>query len=334
MTTLSHKNNASTLAERLSLISLAATLSVIMWHCQCQSSVERWILPSLCFWSVPWFFFLSGVLFVQSLLRRGAGDLLRAKFWSLLVPYVCWCIIGSIITGGSSYADICKVFALTKDAIHPSGNMALWYLRALIFFVLVSVSSFWMARRLRCSLICGLIFMGISYYCNEYVVMICTGSSPLYFAVGMFLSRFLFSDLVLSKRVKDLCMYSGLGAFVVFKGVYFSLGYDSINMGGNIWANLSYCGFMVFLWFLSEHLVGKLWCVKWLQHCCSLTAIVYFMHYPLVRRLIDWVLNEGIMSRNCTFVASWLISVWGCFWLAHMLRKGMPRVYSILSGGR
>ena len=85
-------------ANRLALISLMAMVGVVCWHCYCGSGLEQWFIPSFCVWSVPWFFFLSGVLFRKTLETNPIGHVVLAKIKSLVVLYILWCVIGCVIT--------------------------------------------------------------------------------------------------------------------------------------------------------------------------------------------------------------------------------------------
>lgn len=55
------------LGQRIRVISFFATWSVVVWHCYCGSQVENWLIPVVCFWSVPWFFLVSGYFLLARL---------------------------------------------------------------------------------------------------------------------------------------------------------------------------------------------------------------------------------------------------------------------------
>lgn len=84
--------------KKIALISFMAMVCVVWWHCFCGSQIERWFVPSFCVWSVPWFFFVSGVMFRRTVELKSYRKILSSKVRSLLIPYIVWCGIGSIIT--------------------------------------------------------------------------------------------------------------------------------------------------------------------------------------------------------------------------------------------
>ena len=83
---------------KISVISFMAMVCVVWWHCYCGSSVERWFIPGFCVWSVPWFFFLSGVLFRRTLESKTFAAVVESKVRSLFIPYILWCAVGASVT--------------------------------------------------------------------------------------------------------------------------------------------------------------------------------------------------------------------------------------------
>ena len=130
--------------NKIQIISFLAMLCVVWWHCYCGSSIERWFIPCFCVWSVPWFFFLSGVLFRKTLNTKAYEIVIVSKVRSLLIPYIIWCCIGAIITymipSRVSVLDgVLDVFCISSKKIHPWGNNALWYIRSLLIFMLLTI---------------------------------------------------------------------------------------------------------------------------------------------------------------------------------------------------
>ena len=129
-----HKNT------KIEVVSFVAMLCVVWWHCYCGSNIERWFIPGFCVWSVPWFFFLSGVLFSKTLNYKTYGIVIWSKVRSLLIPYVIWCCIGAMISCAIPYrmsnlSGVLDVFCISSSKIHPWGNNALWYVRSLLIFI-------------------------------------------------------------------------------------------------------------------------------------------------------------------------------------------------------
>ena len=128
-------------SERIKVISLLAMFSIVAWHSFCGSRVEKWLIPLLTHWGVPWFFLVSGVFCRASLQKYSLVDFLKRKIVSLVVPYSLWCVIGVVISypnlEDASFLGCPDVFAFTS--LFPIGNRTLWFLRALLFFFILSV---------------------------------------------------------------------------------------------------------------------------------------------------------------------------------------------------
>ena len=104
---------------RIAVISLLAMIAVVWWHCYCASSIEHWFTHCFCVWSVPWFFFASGLLYKKSLRQRGLIELVRGKLISLVFVYCLHLIVLSwvggvmrIAVGAGPVARLCGYFLL------------------------------------------------------------------------------------------------------------------------------------------------------------------------------------------------------------------------------
>lgn len=109
-------------------------------------------------WAVPMFFVISGYWAYQSLQKETYRKLIRKKVRGLLVPYVCWAVLGALIVlplicfnnmvmhrtilertvfAQSSVWSFCDaLLGITRGG--PMGNLALWYVRTLMLLFLFS----------------------------------------------------------------------------------------------------------------------------------------------------------------------------------------------------
>lgn len=130
-------NCKSLISLKISIISTIAMWCVVGIHCRCGSQIEEWFIPLFFTWGGPWFFFLSGVLLTETSRRKSVLVLLRGKCRSLLLPYLLWCLFGAVISGEWSVDSLRDVFGLTSGSMSPRGNVTLWYVRALMFFMMI-----------------------------------------------------------------------------------------------------------------------------------------------------------------------------------------------------
>lgn len=326
--------------SRVAVISLLAMISVLWQHCSCGSRGEQWFLPLMAVWAVPWFFAVSGFFFEESLIRHGVINVLKRKVSSLVIPYFIWCIFGvllCLIVGGGDSMSIVDIFALRPECKYPRYNTALWYVRSLILFEVVGAVLIVFLNRIRkykLVLFAGL-FFGVVFILDSFLVEMGNYSSYFYFVFGVLLGGLrAYKDgwYHLDKRVLEIV---GLVLIVAAFGVrfwWFHLGYSFKVMGGNLWANISVFLFISGLWLVMASLAERLYSIALIRWCCGLTAIVYYMHYPII----------SMIKSKCSMLFSPDAIFWGlavgypCFnlFLAGLIKKFVPKTYGVLSGGR
>lgn len=178
------------ISAALRIISFVAAVCVVMIHA---NSDGKWdfICHTLTSWAVPFFFACSGFFFGIGDYVRGGGyiSLMRKKFWSLLVPYVAWTLIGSVICVGivvvvnykaglplfertfiarSGFWNVFDgLFGVTSSA--PRNYGVLWFVRCLL--MLFVAAPLW---RLLCNKWTGWIFVvlfGLKYFIPHKLYM-------------------------------------------------------------------------------------------------------------------------------------------------------------------
>lgn len=88
---------------------------------------------------MPLFFFLSGIFFYQSLVRRGAENVFFNKIDLIIYPYIIWSIfqgfievlLGKWTNGHTTYGEVLELFW------HP--RMQFWFLYAIFFIFLFGI---------------------------------------------------------------------------------------------------------------------------------------------------------------------------------------------------
>lgn len=306
--------------------------------------MQAWFIPTFAFWSVPWFFLCSGFFFVDSYDRHGILGLLRRKTFSLLLPYVIWCLLGALIM----QAPVCelgfvgavvKMFAL--QGTHPSWNRALWFLRALILFSLIGSITLYgigyfriLQGRVRL-VVYALIFLSLVQLIKLCGIKFGPGSSSVYFVLGALLSSTLRGQDRLGRfimeHVRVVSWILIVGA-VLFRMLWFVLGFSYDNPGGvigHLINNLAVVLFILWIWYVGD----KLSPAKdgWLMTVCSVSSFVYFSHQPLMDYV--WRTTHSLLgATDLAFIANFIVAMMAFPTLALILRR-LPG-YRILSGGR
>ena len=154
-------NMTENLSRKIKVVSYWAMFSVILIHSHSLPDksntvvqfIQMFFTRSLTDWAVPFFFLVSGYFFAA----KYRGDVIafwKKKMWTLLMPYFAWALLGTIfclpmicfnnyITGrwiwsrsvfdsATSIGVIDNLIGITRNG--PIGNLALWYVRALIVF--------------------------------------------------------------------------------------------------------------------------------------------------------------------------------------------------------
>lgn len=317
------------ISDRIKVISFYAMLCVIGWHCFCGSRLERYVIP-LFYWSVPWFFVVSGAFFALTVKQRSIRQIVRAKFRSLAVPYLVWSILGSVVLGNICGAGLADLFCFTSSRMYPVGNQALWYLRALIVFNVIGIVLWYSLRwvgRYSCWLV-SVMFICTAMIVNRYLIPISTGSSSFYFAIGMLIPR------VANLRVRGLLSFYLLIGALAAKVSWFLCGYDFYSAGGNVLTNLSTMLFIGAIWNGIDSLPNLLGICVAESAVSSVSALCYFMHFPIARKIISYEIEACAYSRSLLFVINLLFLPVLFVLTALALKKYLPKVYCIVSGGR
>ncbi len=165
------KSGREYISHKCLVLSIMAMLGVVLIHSRAALSVETaapwnvYLTKLICLrmtrWCVPLFFLISGFWFV-----RGAYSF-RKKVKTLIVPYVCWAIIGAVVItplvmatnvrahqslldrtvfdGHGVWEVFDNMFAITL--VGPVGCGVLWYVRSLLFCFLLAPLWRWLADR-------------------------------------------------------------------------------------------------------------------------------------------------------------------------------------------
>lgn len=352
------------LSRKFKTLSIIAMLMVIMIHSIAILDVEhpalwlsvfQWgLCRSFTDMAVPFFFLMSGYWFVKKA-PQNLLDLYRSKFYSLVVPYFLWAVIGAvlimpvvcasnvignkplfartILAGDNVWSMIDALLGITIYG--PVGAEPLWFVRALIFLFLAApmwlvLIKFRWGRFL-------LIVISISHIVYMYPYMKVISVFPS--AVGWFVMGIVVGMYGLEKcRVPNIiliiacfllligCVYKTLVCcrFLYPSPAVFRFVLSLIPIGG-----------IVALWGLYDRL-------QWLHRIriprlLDETFWVYCSHQILGGYIIPIALKvfgRGGVGATLTTLVAILIQTVGAYWLAYIIHKRFPYAYLLLTGGR
>lgn len=287
---------------------------------------------------VPIFFMLSGFLFFKNV-ESFSGSVylskLRSRVRSLLIPYLIWNILAAAlfifkvrILGFDGYDvivdDHIRVVPFLRgfwdlNSGYPY-DFAFWFIRRLMILVVLSPIAWLIAYNRWMIFVMFTILMAfnIDLYGLEY------------FSLGAVFAR---QDLKLSR-------YSGVGVAMLFFIVTVFM-VSAMNLEWIIWRMMVIRNLLGALVFLS--------CSRFITGCgilsgrigkslVSSTFMIYGVHslYPtLVRRLFAELI--GVRSTaGClaTYFLTWCVLVVTSWLVYLLLRRFMPGVLSVMTGGR
>lgn len=303
-------------------ISLMAILCVVFGHCA-QGQVMQRLVPYFCYWHVPWFFFLSGMLLALSLTRYAVHELIGRKVGSLVIPYFVWTLLAWLLTGMRS-ENICQILGLSTA--FPSGNPHLWYLHCLIVFCMtLLVLEFFWRRLIRwghlIAIMCWGIFFGGAILL-KFSVIFGTPTSPWYFLLGYVLAK---NCLALEdgkeKRRWNLGFF--LGAFVVFAAVKTFVILCPAYERNGLLRMVSVVAQIGVIWLGYDALFSRT------KMCFPKCLDVVFFVYCFHGMLLVWLSGVSFMN-GFLFAVTAIFS----FVVANVMRRLGGKGYKVLTGGR
>jgi membrane-bound acyltransferase YfiQ involved in biofilm formation len=123
--------------------------------------------------------------------------------------------------------------------------------------------------------------------------------------------------------------------FLAFRG--FSLMGDPVYPLLMLLHKLTIFSGLVVVWYGCDWLVQFFMARRWFIHLSAYSFIIYALHVPLITYLIDptFSLFPGIQHhRLLTFILLPLVIILFCIAVGWTMRKTVPKVYGILTGGR
>lgn len=308
-------------------------------------SVHYFLRYVLAVAAVPYFFLASGYFLALRTNEPGWwGRAVVKRLLTLGVPYLVWCLVPIILftlcwpgyeSGGECWRILPKASAIRAAFglnifTAPEANRPLWYLRALMMLVLVSPLLVWAVRRGRHWTLLALLALYWSvntwsldapvwWISVRWRIVWIFGFSLeglFYFCVGLFLA---FRPICLGERVLLAGGLVGLavgllGMVFEMKGFY-AYGYPIL---------LSIPFVLMLLWRLTSS-------ARWPTVLVDSSFAVYVVH-PIVLRVLNAA--DVLPVTPWRFVPELLVAAPVAFLVTFALHKVLPRVASVVFGGR
>lgn len=358
-------------SEKIRYLSVFAMVSVLLIHANNIALVKNpklwfvvfsdWFFTGIQMWAVPFFFMVSGFLFDKEFEVKKVSFLMIVKFWkkkikSLLIPYLCWAIIGAVLTlplfmsnnwirqenlfyrtifaSENIWSFFNHLFGICCGA--PYGNGPLWYVRLLLLLLLFAPLIVVVRKTSKLLVFITAILLILFFspvniascsesFFNAFSIKI---GGIGWFLLGMSINAFKLEKCVLSKTI----LYSCIITWIIIVGGYFYCDFWLFT----ILYRIAPLPLIIFLWFFID--VNNVNITnKKILIVSPFNFFIYCMHMPIiatVSALQRFLFGCTIYTALIISVTSFLIVLFICTKLGEKIKMLYPRFFCVLNGGR
>lgn len=237
-------------------------------------SLFRLVVSIIYSFHMPLFFFLSGIFFYDSLVKRGASGLIRSKVDTVLYPYAVWSLLQGILevvlsnytNGNASIGDVLSF------AWHPRAQF--WFLYTLfLVFIISSIIYSQAGKKITLPL---LVLFGALYTSKQFII-------PTNQIVGWICGNIVFFTLGVGFNEVKQTFKDNRYIFAIILGALFLVGqyvfhitYGLNYTDGGI-ATLTLATISI-LFFISLSLALERFNLSWLTYIGASSMTIYLMH--------------------------------------------------------
>lgn len=297
---------------------------------------------------VPCFFMISGYLFYRTYQPGKAKEKLCSRIRTLLIPYVIWNIVYGIFIitmmkiGLINNASIAETPWEILSQIMNAEFSPLWFVKYLMIFVLISPIMYFVLRNKYIGAVFLVLSMGANiyfYYSGKMLIPLNVNANNLimfnyqyiFFTIGAYFALN-FPDFVEnSNRRKRIGAIGGLLILLIF---YVFM--RELNFGNAIISHGFRIIYICALWFVIDFLPEVKIC-SWMKN----SFFLYCSHLIVlqcVQRVCDIILAKIGLENSLLSVAEYivlpLIIIAFLMLSAEIMKKYIPKTWSILTGGR
>lgn len=329
------------LSRQLATVTFVATVLVVMCHCDDfmpnKDCLVRFLGGIFTDANVANFFFLSGFFVARHYAEKGwYREAIFGRLRTLGIPYLVWCLIYLGIYGCASLVgayhpqadmfDVRRVFGV--GLLTPPIDFALWYIKTLFYFIVVSPLFFWLQNRYRVAfpivVVAALVFK-----------IFPVGSSPLFdhcFNIVGFVCFLLGAEMAFHSEVRNVFLRVGgmAGSVSLIAWIVGALCVNCLMGSLKLVLHPLYVLFAVY-------------CLQRIVACTSFrigeafakASFVIYASHLIILKLVSPLINNliGGVPVLC-FLILVAVSVLGGVVLTMALRKLSRPTLALLTGGR
>lgn len=306
---------------------------------------------------IPLLFLISGYIFAMQD-KKPYGQRIKKRFTTLMIPYFIWSAIGigmtllweqSAVTAQAvaeakldqlgdptPYSQMPAKDLLIRWTLTPI-SFQLWFIRVLFLYNVLYPAFRWLVKKI--PLPWFIITFGL-FFLNFNFMYIVEGQGLFFFTLGIWLNKKEFS---LQKEPGWFSQPLGwlffIGTSVIKTFMAFELepySYAAVCAISALYAASVIAG-IIAVWFGLDKIVHWFITKKWFQKISTQSFVIYGLHVPLVffgTRLLFHYLDGFIYYRLLTYLLAPLLTLLFCVAVGLVLKKLVPPVYRVMTGGR
>lgn len=281
-------------------------------------SLFKLIVSIIYSFHMPLFFFLSGIFFYESLLKRGASGLIRSKVDSILYPYVVWSLLqGTLEVVLSNYTNgNASITDVLSFAWHPRAQF--WFLYTLFLaFVISSIVYSHTGKKytLPLLIICGVLYTSKQFITptSQIAGWIC--GNIVFFVLGVWFNEvknaFKHNRNLLAIVLGTLFLAGQYVFHIIYKLNYTDGGIPTLSL-----ATIS------ILFFASLSLTLEKFNLRWLTYIGASSMTIYLMH-TIAGSSVRIALSKvfGISSPTAHIIIGTAIGILAPLLAQHIIKK-------------
>ena len=340
-------------SKKIAILNTIAIMLVLLLHSYYMEAVNYPLAQGIQLFTgttglsgvaVPLFYFMSGLLFFKSVESvRGCFSGIKKRIHTLLIPYIIWNVIfvGWYVVlhftpGVSQFvnSDMLSHFNLSKPfssleylLIEPAG-FHLWFLRDLMVYVALTPLLFFLVKRYPWLTL-------ILLFCLSGVIARC---GITYFAFGAVIAMHYnieTFDSWISKPILAIC-----GTLFFFNAVMTDVEVCQCVVGNHYWQQIVNFSGIFAIWGLYDivfTMIGHSRLTNLMLKMSAYSFFIYLFHEPvfnIIKKMGLKIFGISNSSLIILYFVNPLIMAVLAVSVAWALKKYLPKIYSILVGGR
>lgn len=350
------------LFERIKLLSIVLSILIIYLHSyniemygingstiagKIVIIIEKFISKDIAKFAVAMFFSISGFLFYRNFELNKYPQKLKMRINNLAIPYLCWNVIYLTfyftLTNIPLFANrmnsptvVLNANTIIRAVVFYEHNEIQWYVYQLILYTILCPAIFMLLK----NKYIGALYLG-GLFCVSSFITYAVGESIafrplaldslLYYSIGAFAA--LYFENITIKVPNKLCCIIATCMLAIGQLMWIFDIYQNNVLNDILFKLLMLTG----TWILSGIIVTKEWVSRYIAKSKIKPFFVYCFHIIILdsmQRIILLMLPRNEMIALVSYLISPLITLTMIIFIEKIMRRYIPRVLMILSGGR